>query len=186
MVNNKVVNNKVVNNKKDIFDKYKKYLYSYNKLNMTHKSDILFNQVPVNTELGRIELFVFTERGRVPVEDALVTIYARQGEINAEPVKTIMTENRPILIELPVAHPSGTLIQGPEYYFTTYNLTIEKEGYYSITVLNIRIFPGITAQFSYNLNPILPGVPGRQETIAIPTHPRDIIDGQKVIFKSSI
>lgn len=135
------------------------------------------SEVPVNTDVGYIELFVFTDQGRVPVEGANVTFYARKGEVNTVPVKKVTTEVNPIIIELPVAHPSGTLIKGPEYYFTTYDMTIEKEGYYSITVLNIRMFPGITTQFSYNLNRTLPGVPNRQETIAIPPHPRDIING---------
>lgn len=36
------------------------------------------------------------------------------------------------------------------------------------------MFPSITTEFNYNLNRILPGLPGRQETIAIPPHTKDI------------
>jgi len=32
-----------------------------------------------------------------------------------------------VTIELPIADSDGTLIKGSEYYFTTYNMTIEKE-----------------------------------------------------------
>ena len=78
-------------------------------------------------------------------------------------------------MELPVAHISGELIQGPEYFFTLYDMMIEKEDYNSINVLNIRIFPGIRTQFNYNLNPVKPEEPYKQETIAIPPHPRDLI-----------
>lgn len=159
----------------NIFENYKNYLYSYNYPTMNNAGGINATEVPLNTENGFLELFVFTDRGQVPIEGAIITIYARQGEVNDVPVVKILSEKSPITIELPVAHPLGTPIKGPEYYYTTYNMTIEKPGFYAITVKNIRMFPGITAQFSYNLNRVLPGVPGRQETIAIPTHPRDIV-----------
>lgn len=165
----------VKRNYNNIYENYKNYLYSYNYPNINNIFNINANEVPVNTEVGYLELFVFTDRGQVPIEGADITIYARKGEVNAVPVMRIVSEINPITIELPVAHPLGTLIKGPEYYFTTYNMTIEKEDYYAITVNNIRMFPGITAQFSYNLNRVLPGVPGRQKTIAIPPHPRDIV-----------
>lgn len=160
----------------NIYEKYKNYLYSYNYPNINDLNSIKVSEVPVNSEKGNIELFVFTDRGQLPVEDAEITIYARQGEVNQVPVMKVSSQSIPFTVELPVAHPSGTLIKGPEYYFTTYNLTIEKPDYYAITVKNIRVFPGVTAQFSYNLNRILPGVPGKQETIAIPTHPRDVVE----------
>lgn len=157
-----------------IFEKYPN-LYSYNYPNINLSSVYYSNNIPVNSEVGSLELFVFTQRGQVPVEGAEITIYARRGEVNQVPVTKVMSEINPFIVELPVANPMGTLIRGPEYYFTTYNMTIEKPGFYAITVKNIRIFPGVTAQFSYNLNQILPGVPDRQETISIPSHPRDVV-----------
>jgi len=159
------------NYNKKLFDKYSNFFYPYR----FYEHNVFMNEVPVSTDVGYIELFVFTDQGRVPIKGAYVTFYARKGDVNKVPVKRVSTETNPIIVELPVAHPKGTLIRGPEYYFTTYDMTIEKEGYYSITVLNIRMFPGITTQFSYNLNRVLPGTPGRQETIAIPPHPRDEI-----------
>lgn len=162
-------------NYNSIYENYKNYLYSYNYPNINNIFNINANEVPVNTEVGYLELFVFTDRGQVPVEGATITIYARMGEVNEVPVLKALSEKNPITLELPVAHPLGTLIKGPEYYYTTYNMTIENPGFYAITVKNIRMFPGITAQFGYNLNRVLPGVPGRQETIALPTHPRDIV-----------
>jgi hypothetical protein len=159
-----------------IYDKYKykNNNYNFNNSNISNTDYVASNELAVNTEAGYIELFVFTDRGLVPVEDAVITIYARRGEVNEVPVLKVNSQINPFKIELPVAHPLGTLIEGPEYYFTTYNMTIEKPEFYSITVKNIRIFPGITVQFNYNLNRMLPGVPNRQETIAIPPHPRDI------------
>lgn len=154
--------------------KFINYKYNVNYTNLSNTKYVAANEVPVNTDSGNIELFVFTDRGLIPVEDAVITIYVRRGEVNEVPVLKVKSQINPFEIELPVAHPLGTLIESPEYYFTTYNMTIEKPGFYSITVKNIRIFPGVTVQFSYNLNRILPGIPDRQETIAIPPHPRDI------------
>lgn len=157
-----------------IYDKYKNNKYNFNNSNISNTDYVASNELAVNTEVGYIELFVFTDRGQVPVEDAVITIYARRGEVNEVPVLKVRSQMNPFKVELPVAHPLGTLIEGPEYYFSTYNLTIEKPGFYSITVKNIRLFPGVTVQFSYNLNRLLPGVSDRQETIAIPPHPRDV------------
>ncbi|HBD64556.1 MAG TPA: hypothetical protein DC038_08995 [Clostridiales bacterium] len=142
--------------------------------------NISMSEVPVSNAVGYIDLYIFTDRAKEPVEGAKVVFYARKGDVNTVPVKEVITEKIPTKVELPVANPSGTLINGPEYYYTSYNMTIEKEGYYSITVLNIRIFPDITTQFTFNLNPVIPGVPGKQETISIPSHPRDMVKSKKV------
>lgn len=94
---------------------------------------------------------------------------------------TLITATNPATIELPVAHSLGTLIRGPEYFFTTYNLTIRAQGYSPVTVLNIRVFPGITE----NLDIILYDVPPRSETITekiidIPPHSRDALLEQPI------
>lgn len=157
--------------RENLFDIFEN-LYYYNNI-MSAK--IIASQVKPCNGTGYLELFVFTDRGATPIEGAKVTLYARKDEGSSAPLMTLYTEDKPIVLELPVAHPEGTLIQGPEYCFTTYNLLIEKEGYYTISVFNIRLFPGIKTQFNYNLNSVLPGVPYKQETIAIPPHPRDLV-----------
>ncbi len=141
---------------------------------------ISISEVPISDAVGYIDLYIYADRAKEPVEGAKVVFYVRKGEVNTVPVKEVITEKIPTKVELPVAHPLGTLINGPEYYYTTYNMTIEKEDYYSITVLNIRVFPDITTQFTFNLNPVIPGVPGKQETISIPPHPRDMVNSKKV------
>lgn len=160
--------------------------YSYNKrINTSNQNNINNNifmnqqQVPVSQESGYIELFVFTERGRVPIRDATVTVYARQTALIGTPIQTLTTTENPITIELPVAHPSGTLVRGPEYFFTTYNITISDEGYSPVTILNIRIFPGITENIDINLIEIIPGtLPIPEKIINIPPHPRDALFNQ--------
>ncbi|MGD9567390.1 MAG: hypothetical protein AB7V48_03600 [Sedimentibacter sp.] len=156
----------------------------YNKLNNeNNKIDVFFaeKQVPVNQEVGYIELFVFTERGKISINNATVTVFARQTALVGIPIKTITTAHNPVTIELPVAHPSGTLIQGPEYFFTTYNLTIRALGYSPVTVLNIRIFPGITVILDINLIEVIPGtLPIPEKVIDIPPHPRDVLTDQPI------
>jgi len=151
---------------------YNKNLYPdfHIKLN---KSEVLEKKASNGT--GKIELFVFTERGKEPIPDAIVTIYARIGNRSSVPVKRLITTVNPITFELPVAHPQGILIEGPEYYFTTYNMKIEAKDYFTVNVLNIRMFPGITATFDYNLNHSTPGLPEQEIYNYIPPHPRDIM-----------
>lgn len=164
---------------------YKNYgiynMFNCNKANLN--SNIFMNEVPVNSEVGYIELYVTKNLGKEVATDAVVTIYAVQGDLDQVPVKRLIITQNPTVIELPMAHNLGTLIKGPEYYFTTYNLTIESEGYYKITTLNIRLFPKIKSSFFYNLNIILQGDPNSDEIINIPPHPRDaLINGQLLLY----
>jgi len=129
---------------------------SYYKANS--KSEVFMSEVPINDEVGYIVLYLTKDLGKEVATNAVLTIYVRQGNSFHLPVKRIITTQNPTIIELPIAHKLGTLIKGPEYYFTTYDLTIEMEGYYKINTLNIRLFPKIKVDFFYNFNRILQGV----------------------------
>lgn len=129
--------------------------------------------VPISRDNGYIEVNITKNLGSEIATDAVLTIYVNQNGNRILVTRLSPTEN-PTLIELPIAHPSGTLVKGPEYYFTLYDLTIEGEGYYRIETRNIRLFPNIKAMFFYNLNRIIPGLPNQEEITIIPPHPRDI------------
>lgn len=161
--------------KPNLYNSYFNYgnIDYYNKINAA--LGIINNEVPVNTEYGYLELYVTKNLGKDIATDAVVTIYARQGDEFHIPVEKVVIVNNPTIIELPIAHKLGNLIKGPEYYFTTYNLTIESEGYYKVTTLNIRLFPEIKASFFYNLNKIVQGIPIDEKVTNIPPHPRDEI-----------
>lgn len=110
-------------NFKDI-QKYNNRISMYNDNRHNSNNNIFMSQeVPVNREIGHIVLLTFTDRGQFTVPNAFVTIYARQGD-DSVPVSRLITQSYPITISLPVSHPLGALIRGPEYYFTTYNITI--------------------------------------------------------------
>ena len=146
-------------------------------LNYAYRSsnfDVFINEVPVSSEFGYIEIYITKNIGSEVATDAVLTIYVKQDG-NQIPVISLSPTQNPTLIELPIAHPSGTLVESPEYFFTPYNLTIENEGYYRIVTQNIRLFPNVKASFFYNLNKIIMGEPNHEEITIFPPHPRDEI-----------
>lgn len=145
------------------------YRNYYKNLNL----GVFINELPVNKEYGEIEIHITKNLGSEVATDAVLTIYVTKNG-NQVPVVSLSPTANPTVIKLPVANPAGTLIEGPEYYFTPYNLTIESEGYYRIVTQNIRLFPNVKAIFFYNLNRIQAGEPNREQIITIPPHPRDI------------
>lgn len=150
----------------------------YNKHKKNEHKDSNFNvfknEVPISNETGFMEIHITKNLGQEIATDAVLTIYVNKDG-NQVPVLILSPTENPTLIELPIAHPLGTLVEGPEYYFTPYNLTIENEGYYRINTQNIRLFPNIKANFFYNLNQIISSQPNHEEIIVFPPHPRDEI-----------
>lgn len=145
---------------------------NYKNVNSTYS--VFMTETPINTETGFLEIYITKDLGREFPIDAVITIYIKQGDIQV-PVKSLIATENPTIIELPVANSLGDLIEGPEYFFTTYDLTIESLGYYKVITLNIRLFPNITTSFYYNLNKILQGEPIEEEIINLPPHPRDTL-----------
>lgn len=166
-------------NFKDI-QKYNNGINMYNNNRFNTGNDIFMSRdLPVNQEVGYIVLLTFTERGQFVVPGALVTVYARYGEDEAF-VSSLTTQSYPITIRLPVSHPSGSLIMGPEYYFTTYDLSIEAERFCPVRVFNIRIFPGITEKLDINMVESPQDATTVPETIiTFPPHERDIVNSQR-------
>lgn len=154
---------------------YSHNIYSANK-NYNNVSASEFD-VPVNSEEGFLEIFIFTERGQYAIPGAEITIYTRQ-ENSLVPVYNTTSENYPKIISLPVAHPSGALIRGPQYYYTTYYISIIANNFAPCRVNNLRLFEGITTKLDVNMFELIPGqYPVPEKIINIPTHPRDIVNG---------
>jgi len=133
-------------------------------------------RVPVNSSNGFMEVFVFTDRGEFAIPGALVTIYVKQ-ENNDIPIFNTPTGNFPIVVSLPVAHPLGTLIRGPEYYFTTYDITVNAPNFAPYRCNNIRLFEGITTKFNVDMLRLVPQqYPLPENVVNLPPHPRDELD----------
>lgn len=154
----------------EYYNKYRNESYVYR----NSYSGIFINEVPVSTEYGYIEIHITKNLGQEVATDAVLTIYVNKDG-NQVPVVSITPTENPTVIRLPIANPAGTLVEGPEYFFTPYNLTIESQGYYRIVTQNIRLFPNITSIFFYNLNEIVSNEPHREEITVLPPHPRDEI-----------
>lgn len=152
------------------------FLYKYgNRIEDNNKVFMNEFDVPINRDEAFLEIFLFTERGRYPIPGAAITIYVLQNN-NMVPVYYLTSESYPITIALPVAHPLGTLIKGPMYYFTSYYITIEANNFAPCRVNNLRLFEGITTNLDVDMFDIIPGqTPVPEKIINIPAHPRDIV-----------
>ncbi len=89
----------------------------------------------------------------------------------------LVTTLNPVRIELPMAAELGTKIVGPEYNFSTYNISIDVFGYFTHIFYDIRLFPNTTADFTIGMVPItqVQLKPVIEERIIIPPHPRDVV-----------
>lgn len=156
-----------------------------NKYNNNRLTFINESQVPVNSNIGYLRLNVSSKQGQIAVNNASVTVYVRTGE-EPVPIYNEVLDNSSITISLPVSHPLGLQIRGPEYYFTTYDVTVIAQGYSPYRCNNLRFFEGITTKLDVCLNPIVPGqFPIPEQIVDIPPHPRDILDIQRYKYLSS-
>jgi hypothetical protein len=109
--------------------------------------------------------------------NATIIIYVTDGVSRDIPIMHLITTLNPVRIELPMANVLGTLIVGPEYDFSTYNLRADAFGYFSNVVNNIRLFPGVTTNFTIGMVPVTSPQeePVIEERLDIPPHLRDVV-----------
>ncbi len=128
-------------------------------------------------EVGYLSVSVFTASGALPVQDALVTVYTLdEGGAEDEIIHHVTdTNGRVPLITLPVIYDRFNPFESGEYYFTTYNLRVQAINYYTVNVIDLRIFPDTTTYYQISMIPAAIGPPEDQEqTIVIPPSPVDI------------
>lgn len=161
-----------------------RYQQQFNDLYIRYKNSLPNNYINMlqgtsvyNT--GFMRLYIVNYIDRTPVTNATITIYVTDGQQRDIPVMHLVTTINPIRVELPMANELGTLIVGPEYNFSTYNLRVDAFGYFARNIYNIRLFPNITTDFEIDLVPIsyLEAQPFIEERFNIPPHPRDITNG---------
>lgn len=133
------------------------------------------SMLEVTNNTGFIRLNIINQEDKTPVSNATITIYVTDGQQRDIPVMHIITTINPIRIELPMANDLGTLIVGPLYDFSTYNIRVDAFGYLSRNIYNIRLFPNTTSDFEIDLIPVtqLRAQPLIEERFDIPPHPRD-------------
>ncbi len=122
-------------------------------------------------DVGYLRVSVYTASGALPVPNAVITVYDIHEDGEEHVFYHLVTDksgNAPIM-ELPVAH------EEKEYEFTKYNLRVQAIGYYTINILDIRIFPDVTTSFRINLIPTAQGTTEEEsQTVVIPETPLDI------------
>ena len=142
-----------------------------------YKAQVTPGSIPFEQEVGYLSVSVFTASGALPVEGALVTVYIRdESGAEHEIVHHITDANGRIpLITLPVMYDRLDPFESGRYYFTTYNLRVQAINYYTVNVIDLRIFPNTTTRFQINMIPVAIGpVEGPDTTIVIPPSPIDI------------
>lgn len=145
--------------------------------NETIKKDIPTIETPPEVSAGYIAVGVFTALGALPVKDAVVTIYTANeaGEENAIYHLVTDANGRIPNVELPVMYNPKNPLESSKYFFSTYNMRIQAINYYTVNVVDLRIFPNITTDYSVSLIPVMSGpttdLP--EQTIVIPPSPID-------------
>ena len=133
---------------------------------------------PVEQEsVGYLSVSTFTASGALPVPDALITIYTfdeRGQEIEIGLYTTDANGQIP-LITLPVEYNRLDPFESSKFYFSTYNLRAQAINYYTINIIDLRIFPETTTYFTLDMIPAPVGpTEGPEMTIVIPPSPPDI------------
>lgn len=130
-------------------------------------------ETQINEETGTLSVGVFTALGALPVENASVMVYRTidGGEEQSYSQQTTDSSGKVADILLPVIHDP---LDTSKYYFTTYNMRVLAQNYYTVNVLNFRIFPGIKTNYKVDMIPVVAGETGAPEqTFIIPPSPID-------------
>lgn len=134
--------------------------------------------VPVQQEsVGYLSVSAFTASGALPVPDALITIYIfdEDGEEHEIGHYTTDVNGQIPLITLPVVYNRFNPFESTEFYFSTYNLRAQAINYYTVNIIDFRIFPETTTIINLDMIPAPVGpTEGREMTIVIPPSPPDI------------
>lgn len=125
-------------------------------------------ETPESEETGTLSVGVFTALGALPVENASVIVYKilEGGEEQSYSQQTTDSSGKVQDVLLPVIHDP---LDTSKYYFTTYNMRVIAQNYYTVNVLNFRIFPGIKTNYKVDMIPVVAGETGAPEqTYIIP------------------
>lgn len=129
-------------------------------------------------KVGYISVGVFTASGALPVEDAVITVYTldEEGEENVISHQVTDANGQVPTIELPVRYDELNPLESSEYYFGTYNLRVQAINYYTVNILDFRVFPNTTTNFMVDLIPVAASPAGVSPdmTFVVPPSPIDI------------
>ena len=164
-------------------NKYEHRIYrAKNILNSTlnnrplNPSEMKFSEFSMQNQVenGTLAVGVFTACQALPVKGAEVTVYdiLEDGSEHIHAYSITDENGRIPDIELPVQHDPQRLFGSPKYHFTTYNIRVTADNFYTVNIINFRIFPNVKTSYSVNMHPIIPGetVHTPEETLEIPSN----------------
>ncbi len=133
---------------------------------------------PGNEEqkVGYVSVSVFTASGALPVPDAVITIYNLDENGQENEISHNVTDANGQIppITLPVTYD----INSPEsntFSYSTYNLRAQAINYYTVNIIDFRVFPDITTYLTIDMIPAPAGSnEGTDVTIVISPSPVDI------------
>lgn len=128
-------------------------------------------------DVGYLSVSTFTASGALPVKDVLITIYTfnELGEENVIANYVSDANGQVPLITLPVTYNRLDPFESGSYYFSTYNLRAQAINYYTVNIIDLRIFPETTTYFQIDMIPAAAGnTQGPEQTFVIPPSPVDI------------
>jgi len=154
---------------------YNRY-YNFNpKPYLTKNMLVKKSEAPAEGETGSLAVGVFTALGALPVQNASVIVYEilGSGEEYVYSQQVTDANGRVLDVELPVFYDQLNPLESPEYYFNTYNMRVMANNYYTVNLLNFRIFPGIKTNYTVDMIPVVAGETGtvpEQTFIVPPSH----------------
>ncbi|MDW5299511.1 MAG: hypothetical protein SA378_05160 [Sedimentibacter sp.] len=162
------------------YDNYNQKPYMARNM-MVKKAEIpvqqpIIDDTIADTKTGYLTIGAFTALGALPVPNATITVYEtlENGEQLTHAELLSDANGRVPDIELPVRYNPLDPYMSPEYYFTPYNLRVQARNFYTVNVMNLRIFPGIKTSYKIDMIPVIAGESGAPEqTFIIPSSPID-------------
>lgn len=119
------------------------------------------------TESGYLIVTVYTARGAIPIENALVTVNYFSQKFDAVSPYAVLTTDKsgrtpPLALPAPPRDLSLSPSESgetPPLPYARYNIEVFKEGFYPVVNIGAQLFSGITAIQNTNLVPISESLP---------------------------
>lgn len=129
---------------------------------------------PGYTSSGSLVITVFSAGGAVPIPDALVTIRSSEKE-NSGVLSVLYTDKSGSTpkITLPAPPASESESPGIEKPYATYNVDVDKDGFFPKQFINVPVFANTTSIQPVNLIPLT-----EYEGNAIPPSGESITESQ--------
>lgn len=118
-----------------------------------------------------------TALGALPVANASVKVFAvdEKGTEHILVQETTDISGKAPLIELPVIFTPGSPLESYKYFFAIYNMKVEAQGFLTVNVIHLRIFPETTTIYRVDMVPTSPGDKvSPDKTIIITPNPIDL------------